>query len=140
MSEENVRMTEEFVAAYNRRDFEAATKDFHPQVEWVLPEHQSFDSCVGPQRIIKFWEGLDDTFEEVQLLPQETVDCGDRVAVRLRHRVRGKGSGVEMDQVLYHQVTVFEDGLMVRIQYVTTWEEALALARAGARTAEHKLP
>jgi hypothetical protein len=141
MSQENVDKTHEYMAAYNARDFDAAIKDFHPAVEWVLPEHQSFDSCVGPKRIIKFWEGLDDTFEELQLCPQETVACGDRVAVRLRHRIRGKGSGLEMEQVLYHQVTVFEDGLMVRIEYVTTWEEALALVRAdaGARAAEHEL-
>jgi ketosteroid isomerase-like protein len=137
MSEENVRMTEEYMAAYNRRDFDAAIKDFHPQVDWVLPEHQSFDSCRGPRQIIRFWDGLDETFDELQLLPQETVDFGDCVAVRLRHHVRGKGSGVEMEQVLYHQVTTFQDGQMVRIQYVTTWEEALELARAGA--AEHKL-
>lgn len=137
MSQENVDKARGFIEAYNRRDFDAAIKDFHPQVDWVLPEHQSFDSCRGPQQIIRFWEGLDETFDELQLRPQETVDCGDRVAVRLRHHVVGKGSGVEMDQVLYHQVTTFEDGLMVRIEYVTTWEEALKLARAGA--AEHKL-
>jgi hypothetical protein len=137
MSEENVQKTEEYMAAYNRRDFDAAVKDFHPQVDWVLPEHQGYDSCRGPRQIIRFWEGLDDTFDVLQLCPQETVDCGDRVAVRLRHHVRGKGSGAELDQELYHQVTVFEDGLMVRIEYVTTWEEALELARAGAT--EHKL-
>jgi ketosteroid isomerase-like protein len=137
MSEENVQKTEEYIAAYNRRDFDAAVKDFHPQVDWVLPEHQGFDSCRGPRQIIRFWEGLEETFDDVQLLPQETVDCGDRVAVRLRHYARGKGSGAELDQELYHQVTVFEDGLMVRIEYVTTWDEALELARAGAT--EHKL-
>jgi hypothetical protein len=139
MSQEHVDKTHAYMAAYNARDFDAAIQDFHPQVEWVLPEHQSFDSCVGPQRIIKFWEGLDETFEELELLPQETVDCGDRVAVRLRHRIVGKGSGVEMEQVLYHQVTIFEHGLMVRIEYLASWDEALALARAGARAAEHKL-
>jgi ketosteroid isomerase-like protein len=134
---ENVDKTEEYIAAYNRRDFDAAVKDFHPQVDWVLPEHQGFDSCRGPRQIIRFWEGLDETFDELRLLPQETVDCGDRVAVRLRHYALGKGSGVEMDEELYHQITTFEDGLMVRIEYVTTWEEALELARAG--TTEHKL-
>jgi ketosteroid isomerase-like protein len=137
MSEENVQKTEDYIAAYNRRDFDAAVKDFHPQVDWVLPEHQSFDSCRGPAQIIRFWDGLDDTFDELRLLPQETVDCGDRVAVRLRHYALGKGSGLQMDEELYHQVTTFEDGLMVRIQYVTSWEEALELARAGAT--EHKL-
>ena len=144
MSEENVRMTEEFIAAYNRRDFEAAVKDFHPQVEWVLPEHQDFDSCRGPAQIVRFWEGIDETFDELQLVPQETVDGGDRVAVRLRHRGRGKGSGLELDEELYHQITFFEDGVIVRFEYVQTWEEALEAVRLGreaalARAAEDEL-
>lgn len=94
----------------------------------MLPERQDFDSCVGPKQIIRFWEGLDDTFDELQLLPQEYVDAGDRVAVRLRHYARGKGSGIELDNELYHQVTTFEDGSIVRFDYVETWDEALRLA------------
>lgn len=131
MSQETVDKTEAYMAAYNRRDYDAAVADFHPEVDWVLPEHQSFDSCRGPAQIIRFWEGLDETFDVLQIVPQETVDAGDRVAVRLRHRGRGKGSGLELDIEMYHQITTFRDGLMVRIEYVTTWEEALELARAG---------
>ena len=130
---DNVDKTRAFIEAYNRRDYDAAVADFHPQVEWVLPAHQDFDSAVGPRQIVHFWEGLDDTFDELQLLPQEYVDAGDRVAVRLRHYGRGKGSGIELDTELYHQVTTFEDGTIVRLEYVTTWEEALALA-AGKLT------
>jgi hypothetical protein len=59
------------------------------------------------------------------------VDAGDRVATRLRHHALGKGSGIELDDELYHQVTTFRDGTIVRIEYVTTWEEALELARAS---------
>ena len=132
MSAENVRKTEEYMAAYNRRDFDTAVEHFHPEVDWVLPEHQSFDSCKGPAEIIRYWEGIDETFDELQIVPQETVDAGDRVAVRLRHRGRGKGSGAELDLEMYHQVTTFRDGVMVRIEYVTSWEEALELAGAGA--------
>lgn len=138
-------MTEEFIAAYNRRDFEAAVKDFHPQVDWVLPEQQDFDSCRGPAQIVRFWEGIDETFDELQLLPQETVDGGNRVAVRLRHRGRGKGSGLELDEELYHQITFFQDGVIVRFEYVTSWEQALAAVRLGteeaslARAAEDEL-
>ena len=130
---ENVDKTRAFIEAYNRRDYDAAVADFHPRVEWVLPSHQDFDSAVGPRQIIRFWEGLDDTFDELQLRPQEYVDGGDRVAVRLRHYGRGKGSGIELDTELYHQVTTFEDGVMVRIEYVATWQEALDLL--GAREA-----
>lgn len=102
--------------------------DFDPDVEWVLPEHQSADSCQGPEAIRRFWDGLDETFDELQLEPLEYRDGGDRVAVRLRHRGRGKGSGIELDAEMYSQVTTFRDGAMVRIEYVTSWEEALEAA------------
>ena len=127
---DNLDKTQAFIEAYNRRDFDAAVADFHPRVEWVLPPHQDFDSAVGPRQIIRFWEGIDETFDELQLLPQEYVDAGDRVAVRLRHYGRGKGSGIELDTELYHQVTTFEDGVIVRMEYVATWQEALDLAHA----------
>lgn len=127
MSQENVDKTRDYIEAYNRRDFDAALQDCDPDVEWVLPDHQSSDSGVGPYQIRRFWEGIDDTFDELQLRPQEYVDGGDRVAVRLRHYGRSK-SGVEMDTELYHQITTFRDGVMVRIEYVTSWEQALEAA------------
>ena len=128
MSQENVDKAKAFIDAYNRRDFDAATRDFDPQVEWVLPAMQGFDSCVGADQVIRFWEGLDDTMDELQLVPQEHVDGGDRVATRLRHFGRGKGSGAEIDTELYHQVITFRDGTMVRIEYFSTWPEALEAA------------
>ncbi len=128
MSQENVDKVRDFIDAYNRRDFDAAVEWFDPQVDWILPERQSFDSCRGPKAIRRFWEGLDDTFEELRLLPREWVDGGDHVATRLRHRGRGKESGIEIDEELYHQVVTFSDGLMVRIEYFGSWPEALDAA------------
>jgi ketosteroid isomerase-like protein len=130
MSEENVRRTGDFIAAYNRRDFDAAVQYFDPEIDWVLPEHQRSDSCRGPEEIRRFWEGLDETFEELRLDPQEFVDAGERVAVRLRFYGRGRGSGAELDTEMYHQVTTFQDGTMVRIEYFDAWGEALDAARA----------
>ena len=128
MSEENVLKARAFIEAYNRRDFDAAVEDFDPLVDWVLPERQSFDSCQGPAAIKRFWKGLDDTFDELQLLPQEYVDAGDKVATRLRHYGKGKASGAEIDEEMYHQVITFSDGRMVRIEYFGDWSEALAAA------------
>jgi ketosteroid isomerase-like protein len=128
MSQENVDKTRDFIDAYNRRDFEAAVEHFDPQVQWVLPAHQRSDSAVGPEAVIRFWEGLDETMEELRLDAQEFVDAGDRVAVRLRYFGRGKGSGVELETEMYHQVTTFRDGTMIRIEYVTSWPEALEAA------------
>jgi ketosteroid isomerase-like protein len=95
---------------------------------------QGFDSCTGPDEIRLFWEGLDETFTELRLEPQEFVDAGDLVAVRLRHHVRGRGSGAEINAELYHQVSTFRDGVMVRIEYFTDWSDALDAARRGSAT------
>ena len=131
VSQENVVKTSDFIADYNRRDFEAAVRFFDPQIEWVLPALQRSDSCRGPEEIIRFWDGLDETFDELRLVPQEYVDRGDHVATRLRHFGRGKGSGAELETEMYHQVTTFRDGIMVRIEYFTNWPAALKAARAA---------
>jgi ketosteroid isomerase-like protein len=128
MSQENVEKTRAFVEAYNRRDFDAAVKDFHPQVEWILPDLQGFDSCIGPEQVIGFFKGLDETFADLQLRPQEYVDAGERVAVRLRHYGVAKASGIELDTELFHQVTTFRDGTIVRMEYFEDWGAARAAA------------
>lgn len=91
----------------------------------MLPPGQRSDSCRGPEEVRRFWSGLDETFEELRLDPQEFVDAGDRVATGLRYYGRGKGSGVGIEEELYHQVTTFEAGRIVRIKYFTEWSEAL---------------
>jgi ketosteroid isomerase-like protein len=130
MSEENVEVVRAFIAAYNRRDFDAAVEAFDPEVEWVLPERQSADSCRGPDAVIRFWEGIDNTFDDLQLRPQEHIDAGNVIATRLRHYGRAK-SGVEIDTELYHQVATFRGGRMVRIEYFASWPEALEAAGVG---------
>jgi len=45
----------------------------------VLPAHQRSDSARGVDEVKRFWEQLDETFEELRLDPQEFVDAGDRV-------------------------------------------------------------
>ena len=128
MSQENVNKARDFIEAYNRRDFDAAVESFDPEVEWVLPARQSSDSCRGPEEIRRFWTGLDETFDGLRLHPQEFLDAGDHVATRLRHSGRGKESGIEIEEELYHQVATFRAGKMVRIEYFAEWSEALQAA------------
>ena len=130
MSKENVETVRAFIDAYNRRDFDAAVESFDPEIEWVLPERQSADSGRGQDAIISFWEGLDATFDELTLDPQEYVDAGDRVATRLQYHVLGKESGVKIDGELYHQVVTFRNSCIVRIEYFASWPEALAAVGA----------
>ena len=128
MSQENVDAVQDFIDAYNRRDYDAAIESFDPEVDFVLPAQQSADSGRGPDHVIRFFEGLDETFDDVQLRPQEFVDGGDRVATRLRHYAHGKGSGLVLDEELYHQVTTFSGGRIVRIEYFADWNAALEAA------------
>ena len=129
MSQENVDKARAFISAYNRRDFDAAVEDFDPEIEWVLPARQRSDSGRGPDAALRFFKQIDETMEELRLEPQEFIDAGDRVATRLRHHGRGKGSGVEIDEELYHQVATFRDGWIVRMEYFGDWDEALEAAR-----------
>jgi ketosteroid isomerase-like protein len=131
VSQENVEKAEGFLTAYNRRDFDEAMQHFDPQIEWVLPEMMGFDSCVGRDQVLRFFHGLDESWDELQLDPLESVDAGDRVATRLYYRGRGKTSGVEIHTELYHQVAFFRDGRIVRMEYVESWDEALELAGAS---------
>jgi len=128
MSQENVDKARGFIAAYNRRDFDAAVKDFDPDIEWVLPARQRSDSGRGPEAVIRFFEDIEETWEELWLEPQEFVDAGDRVATRLRHHGRSR-SGAEIDEELYHQVATFREGRIVRMEYFGDWDEALGAAR-----------
>jgi uncharacterized protein len=127
MSQENVGTARDFIAAYNRRDYDAAVEHFDPEIEWVLPARQSSDSGRGPDEVKRFWNDIDETFEELRLEPQEFVDAGDRVATRLRHYGRSR-SGAEIDVEMYHQVATFRAGKMVRIEYFGEWTEALEAA------------
>jgi ketosteroid isomerase-like protein len=128
VSKENVDKTRAFISAYNRRDFDAAIENFDPEIKWVMPARQRSDSGRGPGAAIRFFEEIDEAMEELRLEPQEFIDAGDRVATRLRHHGRGKGSGVEIDEELYHQVATFRDGRIVRMEYFAEWDEALKAA------------
>ena len=89
------------------------------------PARQWSDLCRGPDEVIRFWEGIDD-FEDLKLQPQEFVDAGDRATGF--HFGRGKGSGIEIDAELYHQVVTFRAERMVRIEYFGEWSDALEAA------------
>jgi ketosteroid isomerase-like protein len=128
VSQENVDKARAFIEAYNRRDFDAAVESFDPEIEWVLPPEMDSDSGRGPDEVKRFFYGLDETFDVLRLEPQEFVDAGDHVATRLRHYGRGKGSGVEIDEELYHQVATFREGRIVRMEYFSRWSDALEAA------------
>ena len=67
ISQENVDKARGFIEAYNRRDFDAALKDFDPDVDWVLPDQQSSDSGRGTGAVLRFFEDIEETFDDLRL-------------------------------------------------------------------------
>jgi ketosteroid isomerase-like protein len=127
MSQENVETVRESIEAYNRGDFDTAVQSFAPEIEWLFPPNFNAESCRGPEEIRRFWEELDEAFEDFQLEPQEFVDAGDHVVIRVRLHGRGKESGVETEGEM-HPVNTLRDGRIVRVEYFNDWAEALEAA------------
>jgi ketosteroid isomerase-like protein len=102
MSRDKVDVAKRVVDAYNRRDVdglfaELATPDF----EWYPAIVRALDGgggYRGREGVEKFAADTRENWEELQSLPEEFRDLGDRVLVLGRLKGRGKGSGVPVDQ------------------------------------------
>ena len=64
-------------------------------------------------------------FESYYARPEEIIDAGEAVVVRLRQGGRGKQSGLEVKVPPYWQVYRLRDGRAVRIEFYRDQAEAL---------------
>ncbi len=123
--EEIIARLRRFYEAFNRRDFEAAMEVAHPTIELVRPmgSLHGADALRGWMR--------PDAFEEQQIEPSEFTVNGNRVLVRNHVRVRGAGSGIEVDIEGWTVWTLNADGLATRLELFLDHERAEALEAAG---------
>ena len=70
--------------------------------------------------------GLDENFETWRIDPHEWHERGDTVVVIANVHARGRGSGIELDQ-LFAWVAEFRGDVLVRLQTYLDREEALAV-------------
>jgi ketosteroid isomerase-like protein len=126
MSQENVRILREM---YGRRTVAEAAELMHPAAEMRQPsalpdtdEYHGREQLVRGTRIwLEEWQGFRFTAEEV-------VDLGERAFMRVRLSGRGKSSGIELEQTVFHLWT-FRDGMPWRCEVFA--DEAPALEAAG---------
>jgi ketosteroid isomerase-like protein len=129
MSKENVEVVQAFMAAANRRDFEA----MHRLMSDDLVFHSAFAASEG--RVFKGHAGVNDYFDSVEgsfddlSLPiDDVLDAGgDQVVLLVRVCGRGRASGVAIEQP-FGQIWTVGDGLVREIVSYPDPSEALRVA------------
>jgi ketosteroid isomerase-like protein len=125
MSEENVLLARNAVAAFNRRDVpalvELTTDDFHWMTWTGTVEHTVYDGAEG---LVAYFQDAD-VWEVLNLDAQEFRDLGDNVLVVGMFHARGGGSGVEI-RAPYYSAFFVSEGKLARVLSFRTEDEALA--------------
>ena len=112
--------------AFSRGDFDAAlATGVHPDIEFIPPGGQP--PIRGVERFRAWMEP--DAFESQVIEPQEFRGAANKILVSQRSRIRGAGSGIEMEVGSWAVWTLDDDGLVTRIENFL--EEGEALRAAG---------
>jgi ketosteroid isomerase-like protein len=130
MSEANVELVRDFIAAGQRQDWQRAAELLDPDVEQHgtvggLEEGQVYR---GLAAMIREYESVDlEAWAERRLEPREFLHVDDLVVVLLHEYRRGRDSGVELEDDTAVVVTL-RDGRIVRIQGYMDQDAALQAA------------
>jgi ketosteroid isomerase-like protein len=134
MSRENVEVVRRMNAAFNRRDRDAISAYYHPDVEMRDLQHapDAPERLVGLDAIRAYWAQWDDAFDDFTAEIEEYLDAGTYVLMATHWRGKGKDSGLEID-LRAVEVVEFAGGRIVRL---TTGYANMAEARKAAGLAE----
>ena len=128
MSQENVELVRRAYDAWDRRDFEAMSDLLHPDFELDLTARVlNPDRYVGVEGLRRFVDELGETWDDMGLEPEEFIDAGDQVVVPILARLRGRGSGLSLQDRIV-QVWSVREGKAERVQVFTDRDEAFRAA------------
>lgn len=129
MSRENVEVVRELFERYRRGDHAGAVECLAPDVVYEVGQELP---ALGPAAVLEMWQRWESDWEEIDAIPEEYLDAGDRVVVSVRYLARGRG-GIEIDDRLF-DVYVLRDGKCVGKREFRSRSDALdeaGLAGAG---------
>ena len=125
----NSELVREAFAEWNTGDREAFLRFVHPEVEInvVSSEVTGGTPFLGYEGYRAWVATMEESFEVWELHPETFEERGDAVVVLGRMHLRGRGSGVELDQEIGWIVDV-RDGRMLRLRTFLKHDEALTAA------------
>jgi ketosteroid isomerase-like protein len=117
-------------AALQRGDFEAALGNFYdPDVEWHGAAGGLDEGRVvrGRAETVEAFRDYYDTWERLELKPEEIIDTGDQLIVFVHEVARGRRSGVvtETDTAV---INTLREGRVVQVRNYLDRSEALEAA------------
>jgi ketosteroid isomerase-like protein len=90
----------------------------------------------GREGIKQLFDSYMEAFDALRLEPEEFIDAGDQIVVVLHQRIRGKGSGAEVEGRIAH-VWAFHEGEVLGLRIFGDTKSALeALREEGALPGE----
>jgi ketosteroid isomerase-like protein len=139
MSQENVEIVRQVLDAFNRGDWDAATRLAHPEFELRTADRVVNPGTYrGPENVRRFFEDMFEPFEEVVVEPEEFFDRGDQIVAFVLIRLRPTGSNAVVENRIGHLWTMRE-GKAARVQVFPRREEALENLGERASTAGDEL-
>jgi ketosteroid isomerase-like protein len=103
-------------AAYNRGELEESRRYLAPDLEWILPPSGLHgDVLRGPDAVLHELKSEREAFSRIQREPLELEERGDRVFGVVAASMRGRLSGIELEQRAPHVFTIRE-GQIVRAE------------------------
>ena len=127
MSRQNVELVRAAWEAWERGDTASIFEFYDPDIVWdqthaETPELSTvYHGHDGVRQFLRAWLA---PFDSYYARPEEFIDAGEAVVVRLRQGGRGKQSGVEVEMPPYWQVYRLRDGRAVRIEVYNDQGEA----------------
>src|SRR5207249_5441982 len=104
---QNVELVRAPWEAWARRDMDALFACYDRAIVWDHTRVDPTELAVeyhGHDGVRQFFRGWLEPFESYHARPQEFIDAGQAVVVRIRQGGRGKQSGVEVEMAYFWQV------------------------------------
>jgi ketosteroid isomerase-like protein len=125
MSQANLDLFHEGVAAWNDGDYEALVEMCHPDVEWTFSDRlpDATGQIKGRDEVRRFFENFTSDWSEISIRPERIADPGEDVVADVEFTAKGR-DGIEVTMHFVHVWTI-RDGQIVRFRGFPSFEEAL---------------